>query len=96
MEKYHLKAIDVLCKYSPSKSSLWYRHFLNEKYKITYDKNNIDERFYQTMIRHKKITLNTFQEEKNKFVTYNKEYTKLELSINKKILFYNLTKKRFK
>jgi len=27
MEKYHLKAIDVLCKYSPSKSSLWYRHF---------------------------------------------------------------------
>jgi len=38
--------------------------FLNEKYKITYDKSNIDERFYQTMIRHKKITLKTFQEEK--------------------------------
>jgi len=96
MEKYHLKAIDILCEYSPSKSSLWYRHFLNTKYNVEYDKTNINERFYYTMLRHKKITLKMFEKEENKFVQYFQTYKTLEKNINKKILIYNLTKKDLK
>jgi len=85
-----LKAIDYLCINYGGKSNLWYRHFVVKKYKNKNFENmkvnsantsKIDERFYWTYLSeyvcNKEIKLETFMDDKHKFVKYYKQYEKI-------------------
>jgi len=98
IEKIHMKSISMLSKDTKTKSPIWYRYFLLNKYNIQIkDKKNKDERFYKTYLsdiftnKTKKIPYEDFINCKNKMGVYNKYYKCLDDEGSFKNLAYQMT-----
>jgi len=104
IELLFLKAITYLCSLSRSNSSLWYRHFLINKYhnktnpyqgnyKHNSDKNILKERFYLTFLSEyvtsKPVDHDVFMNSKTIFSDHYEQYEQLDKLIESKTLFYN-------
>jgi len=83
----------MLSKNTKTKSALWYRHFMYKKYcNIPYDKENVEDRFYNTYLSNifinKEIKYEDFKKSNSKIGTYYKYYEQLDCEGSFKNLAY--------
>jgi len=106
IELLFLKAITYLCTLSKSMASIWYRHYLVDKYqkekkygdnkqKHNSNRTSIKERFYWTFlsqhVTNKPTPYEEFMNSNEIYYKHYEQYAILDQFIQAKILFYNCT-----